>query len=64
VNVFDDVHLVLERELQRRLQCQDVRLVALVDIGEDDVLRDRLADACAGVRQPFVAVFEAKEREG
>jgi hypothetical protein len=61
--IFDNVSLVLERELQRRLQRQDVRLVALVDIGDDDVLRERLAEACAGIKRPVVAVFESKERD-
>ena len=51
----------LEAELQRRLERRNIRLVALVDVGDDEILRERLAASCAGIANPVIAVFEAKE---
>jgi hypothetical protein len=54
-----------ERELRRQmdflLERRTIRIVALVPIGDDEVLRDRLADSCAGITHPMIAVFEVKE---
>jgi hypothetical protein len=58
---LDAAARALEGELQRRLARGNLRLVGLVDIGRDDELRARLAEACAGVAQPVVAVFETRE---
>ena len=51
----------LKRELQALLQRTDVRIVAIVPIGDDEILRDRLAASCVGIARPLIAVFETVE---
>jgi hypothetical protein len=57
-NALDIVSEALLRELQRRIERSDIRLVALVDVGDDELLRERLAQACAGIANVVIAVFE------
>jgi hypothetical protein len=57
-NALDIVSEALLRELQRRIERSDIRLVALVDVGDDEILRERLAQACAGIANVVIAVFE------
>jgi hypothetical protein len=58
---LDDFDRELKRQLELLLTRQSVRILALVDIGDDEILRERLAQACAGVAHPVIAVFETKE---
>lgn len=51
----------LQRQLEQLLQRKRVRIIALVDIGDDEILRERLADSCRGIAHPVIAVFEATE---
>jgi hypothetical protein len=55
---LDIVSEALLRELQRRIERSNIRLVALVDVGDDELLRERLAQACAGIANVVIAVFE------
>lgn len=55
---LDIVSEALVREMQHRLARGDVRMVALVYLGDDEILRERLAQSCAGIANPVIAVFE------
>lgn len=60
-DALDIVSEALLRELHHRLERKDMRLVALVDVGDDELLRERLAAACAGIANVVIAVFETTE---
>lgn len=58
---LDQFDRELQRQLAQLLDRKRVRLIALVDIGDDDILRERLAESCRGIAHPVIAVFEATE---
>jgi hypothetical protein len=58
---LDEFDRGLKRELTKLLDRRGVRIVALVDVGDDAVLRERLASSCAGIAHPVIAVFEVVE---
>lgn len=47
---LDEFSAALVRELNRLTNRDDVRLVALVVVGDDQVLQRRLAESCAGLK--------------
>lgn len=58
---LDEFSAQLAQELNRLANRDDVRLVALVAVGDDQVLKRRLAESCAGLKNPVIAVFETNE---
>ncbi len=58
---LDEFDRELKRQLELLLARRSVRILALVEIGDDEILRERLAASCAGVAHPVIAVFEATE---
>lgn len=60
-NALDIVSEALVRQMQRRIDQGDIRLVALVDVSDDELLRERLAQACHGFANVVIAVFETKD---
>jgi hypothetical protein len=58
---LDEFDRQLRTQLKALLHRTDVRIVAIVPIGDDEILRERLASSCAGIAHPVIAVFEAME---